>query len=712
MIKSNLNKLMLLLLFFSASYLNAQTIVWGAGSSNPVSDTIGRFALPFDSSASAWNSVSVFHGNVVGCAQVLPGNAFWSRSTTGRSQGAFFGTRPAMVSASLSDGVALFDSDYLDNNGSSTFNSGSAPTGYNCGGTVPGHRGELHSPIIDLSGYTDSTLSARFTLYYRPFTIRELSLGISTDSGATWTDFDITQGVAANVEFSSAQVEIPLFGVLDGISNLTNCKLRLNFEGYYYFAMIDDLSLIVTSDYDFAISGQTSGTTLGDGFTTTFTSDYRFSPISQQDLSNFFYTARVTNYGSKPILPANNARIEYLLEKDVAGTWTSIYTGTIPVDTVLSQERITPDQINFPNINMIDTFSNFRATLIAAHDLADGKRSNDTVRHTFTISEKIFSKCRQSATDGQVYSNRPIFPGAAAGNVVTEFEHGTMFYFPKGAADNVSMDSVNFRVYAPASLVTGFTAAPVTVRVYEFKDIDANGTLNASPTSSELELVGIAVDTIPLTAGQYTARTVSISNVDNFGPLQLKDTTVYFITLDQRNSQGLAVGTSYRCVWYGADELNYSINAAILADGAKPRHPASARIATANSTTFVQAANDWNWIGFGADLHPSIRLILGGSLNPFDTVVTVKNIGNLDAAMNVFPNPTNSQINLKISFDKEVANITYILSNINGQVLEIVARNNLQQDIYSFDVKNLPAGVYFITVRTAEGIRTERFLKQ
>jgi hypothetical protein len=103
---------------------------------------------------------------------------------------------------------------------------------------------------------------------------------------------------------------------------------------------------------------------------------------------------------------------------------------------------------------------------------------------------------------------------------------------------------------------------------------------------------------------------------------------------------------------------------------------------------------------------------LGGSLNPFDSTVTSNSISNLAASMDLFPNPTNSHLNLKISFEKEVANITYILSNINGQVLEIVARNNLQQDIYSFDVKNLPAGVYFITVRTAEGIRTERFLKQ
>lgn len=714
MLKNNLTKLILLVMLFGTTFANAQTIVWGAGSTNLAADTAGRFALPFGSSANAWTAVSVFHGNVAGCAQVLPGNAFWTRSTTGRSMGNYWTNRPVINSTTMTDGVALFDSDFLDNNGTATFNSGSAPTGYNCGGTVPGHRGELHSPTFDLTGYTDSTLSARFYLYYRPFTLRELSIGISTDNGATWTDFDITQGVAANADFAPAWVEIPLFGALTGVANLTQCKMRLNFDGYYYFAMLDDLSLIETPAYDFAISGQTAGTTLGDGFTTTYTSDYRYSPITQQDLSNYFYTARVTNYGSKAILPANNARIEYMLEKNVAGTWTNVFSGTIPVDTVAPEARITPDQLSFPNINMIDTFADYRATLIAAQDLPDGKTSNDTVRHSFTIVEKHFSKCRISTTDGQVYANRPIFPGASAGNVVTEFEHGTMFYFPSGAADSVRLDSVNFRIYAPASLVSGFTAAPITIRVYEFNDVNGDGTLDQSPTSGELVLVGLGLDTVPLTAGQYRARTVSVIDLNTFGPLYMKDTTVYFVTLDQRNPQGLAVGTQYRCAWYGADELNYSINAAILADGTKPRHPASARIAQANSSTFVSASNAWNWIGFGADLHPSIRLVLSGKLNPFAPVtpVSVANVSNLEAGMEIFPNPTDAQINLKVSFDKEQANAMYILSSINGQVIEMVGRNNVTEEVYSFDVTKIPAGVYFISVRTAEGVKTQRFVKK
>jgi hypothetical protein len=270
-------------------------------------------------------------------------------------------------------------------------------------------------------------------------------------------------------------------------------------------------------------------------------------------------------------------------------------------------------------------------------------------------------------------------------------------------------------VYAPNSLVSGFTAAPITVRVYEFRDLDGDGTLNTSATTNELSLVGIGLDTVPLTAGQYRARTVAVIDLNTFSTLYLKDTSVYFVTLDQRNAQGLAVGTAYRCAWYGADELNYSINAAILAD-MKPRHPAPARIAQANSTTFVSATNDWNWIGFGADLTPSIRLVLGGNLNPFDTTivnpVATGDFEDINAEMDIYPNPAEDILNLKLAFDNEIASATYIFTNINGQVLDVVNRKNLKEEIYSYDISRLPAGVYFVTVKTDKGLRTQRFIKQ
>lgn len=709
MLKTNLTHMLMFVFLLSTLGATAQNILWGAGHSNTTIDSLGKFSMPFNQTGS-WQSVSLFDAAIPACTQNTPGNAFWVRSLTGRSQGNYFGTLGAMTSPSVADGVAIFDSDYLDNNGTSAFNSGTSPAGYTCNPRI-GHAGELQSPSIDLSGYTDSTISVRFHLYYRPFTLRELSFGISTNGGAAWTDFDIDQGVTAT--FPTALIEVPLHGVLDGVANLTDVKIRFKFDGLYYFAMVDDVHLVMTPDYDFAISGPTSGSTLGDGFTTTYTSDYRYSPYTQQDISNFFFTARITNRGAQPILPANNARIKYIIEKNSGGTWMPVYMDSIAIDTVLPNERYTPDESYLSSMAFIDTFATYRGTLIATHDLPDGNGPNDTMRHVFDVTEREFSKCRKSA-DGSVFSNRSILPAAGAGNVLTEFEYGSMFYVPNGTTNNVVLDSVNFKVIFSTATAASFTVAPITVRVYEFNDLDNSGTLNASPSSGELTLVGLGIDSVPKTTGVYISRTVNIINISDFTELSLSNDMVYLVTLDQRNPNGMVLAGQYYTAFLGADELNYSLNGAILAmPNLPPRNPAPVRVADANAGTLIPASDDWNWVGFGADIQPSIRLLLKGDLNPWPVVVGVTTTSQeYNAGMELFPNPTGNTLNLKVSFDKEMDNATYILSSVNGQIIEMVGRNNIQNEVYSFEVSHLPQGVYFLTVRTTEGAQTQRFVKQ
>jgi hypothetical protein len=68
---------------------------------------------------------------------LYPGNTYWERSLLGYSRGLYADTIP-IVSPSQNNGVAIFDSDYLDNyDVVSSFPFGPAPTR---------HRGELISP--------------------------------------------------------------------------------------------------------------------------------------------------------------------------------------------------------------------------------------------------------------------------------------------------------------------------------------------------------------------------------------------------------------------------------------------------------------------------------------------------------------------------------------------------------------------------------------
>lgn len=713
MMKTNLTTILTALLIVFTFSAHAQTFLWGAGSSTPAIDSVGRFASDDSTLAGAgWTATSIYDGNATS-----GGAAFWTWNTTGVSQGGYWGGRTPMGSPTQSDGTIIFDSDYLDNAGTAgNFGNGTSP--------AP-HAGEVETTAsFDLTGYADSAISIKVFTYLRNFQIAEFSAGLSVDGGVTWEDADLFAAAGApgaNAASAKAEISATFYTATAGATNLSNCKLRFKFDGEYYFAMVDDAYLVVADDYDFAISGPTAGNTVGDGYTTAYTSDYRYSPVTQQDLSNFFYTARVVNFGARSILPANNARIEFMIEKDDgAGGWTNVFSGTIPVDTLGATERVTPEQVDLTSLVGLDTTGLYRATYIAEHDLADANSDNDTSRHFFSLTGPTdpgptyaYSKCRVSTTDGQVYANRPIFPGTAAGNVVTEFEYGSMFFFPNGTTgttDSVILDSVDYRAYASNSTASTATSAPVNVRVYAFNDLNADGSLDADPASGELTLVGLGADTVPLTPGAYVARKVRIIDISTFGDLALLDDQVYYISLDQRNPQGLEdANGDFVGAWYGADELNYSINFVVLADPANnPRNTAPVRVADADATTLVEASNDFNPVGFGADIQPSIRLLLRDPIT-----VNVAQVQNeLNATMELFPNPASNSINLKVSFEEESGNVSYIITAMNGQIINMISRQNVTEEVYTLDVSELPQGAYFITVRSDNGVQTKRFIKK
>jgi hypothetical protein len=73
----------------------------------------------------------------------------------------------------------------------------------------------------------------------------------------------------------------------------------------------------------------------------------------------------------------------------------------------------------------------------------------------------------------------------------------------------------------------------------------------------------------------------------------------------------------------------------------------------------------------------------------------------------LYPNPANSQVMLSISLSEQ-ANLRISLVNAVGQEIEVqnMERSGLVQT--SFDVTNLPAGVYFVRVQSGDNMLTKR----
>lgn len=212
--------------------------IWGAEAEVGTSE--GQFADDFietgdvnSTSTTSWTALSVNDTD----GTRTPGFAYWVRNLEGYSQGAYWGGTTPVSSPSQANGVALFDSDFLDNAGiAGDFGLGSSPSS---------HRGELISPLIDLTGYADSKLAIKFFTFRRDFQVTELSFSISLDDGASWSQSVDIRNLIGDLTEGFVAYDFP-DELLQGVTNLTAVRLRFVFNGDYYFAIIDDVTLLVS----------------------------------------------------------------------------------------------------------------------------------------------------------------------------------------------------------------------------------------------------------------------------------------------------------------------------------------------------------------------------------------------------------------------------------------------------------------------------------
>lgn len=244
---------MLLVVCLVCGQAQAQNI-WGAEAITGQSD--GQFdsdftetGSPFSLANSGWTALSVYDSG----GSQTPGLAFWTRNLQGYSQGAYWeGTTP-VNSPSQANGVGIFDSDYLDNNGIvGSFGLGQSPSA---------HRGELISPPIDLSGFTDQLIMLKFYSLYQEFQIDSLSIAASTDGGITWGTAVDYRTYQAPLSKRFVYVPFPT-DTLAGVANLTQVRIKFVFQGDYYFALVDDATIMI---YDEALVD----TVFKDGFEST-----------------------------------------------------------------------------------------------------------------------------------------------------------------------------------------------------------------------------------------------------------------------------------------------------------------------------------------------------------------------------------------------------------------------------------------------------------
>jgi hypothetical protein len=725
MVKINLTRIAAFVMaFFMVGFsANAQTNVWGVGSTNGVA--AAEFSANFVQATSFtpgitnpndWTALSVFDANGSGANSA----AYWTQNLTGYSQGAYWSGTTPVPSASQVNGVAIFDSDFLDNGGTQgAFGQGTSPSSNSTAG-VTGHRGELISPRINLTGYEDSTLIIEFFTYYRDFDA-EMLVGFSIDDGLTWTEVDFKAEVG-NLDAERARV---LFKDAVGANNLTQCRIRFAFEGRYYFTIIDDVSIQTAPQYDIAIGRDfVDGTTILDAADNMKVGNHRYVALENldpTDLREWWFGARVINLGGEDILPTASPMLYVGIDYTNALTGTVeplVYLDSLPLDTLVSGDLQGEIQVDLmDNIDFIMSRTDggdYRVSYWVSQTNTDGRTDNDTTGHTFTVTTQTngagyISNAPNNAAGTGVGSSRAIFPltTATAGGPLESFEYGSVYYFPKGATDTVVLDSMSFRYYLP----NGFSGDADQILFSKIYEVDASvdGTVD---DFADLTEVGLA--TIPLNGlgtptgtarGDYANVTVTgyieAGSGDPFGAF--KDTSFYFITvlINPAATLGVAQFEGDDVPWFSAeDRINYYLNAALTtADTIMNPSPVSIKRAGATSA-------DLNWQGFGMDIVPSIGLyVTNRSLLP----VSVTTVNTTEGAeLNVYPNPASDVLNVEFSLE-EASDVTYIVTDVTGRVVNLVQSNNVTNDLRTLDISRLSAGVYMITAKTEKGTSTQRF---
>lgn len=708
------------LLFISALILaslysidiNAQTKIWGVGTTVGVADAEFQNAFiqdtigPYD--PASWTAISVYES----FGNVTPGNAFWERSLLGYSRD-FYSNPPyaattVLPSPSQANGIAIFDSGYMDNDSTASIGVGTSPAG---------HRGELISPRIDLSGYTDSALVIKFFSLFNPNTpanTNEVSVGLSTDDGVTWTSLDYREMQQAE---TADFIAVPMPNVTTGVSNLTQCRIRFVFDSYYYYAMVDDITIEMAPDYDIAI-GQPSplnSSLLGQSDIVRIGGNqyYPLSNIDPTDLKEWFWGAKLINFGGKTLYPQDESRLYVSIDfyEDNTGTLTTdVYTDSMNIDTLEAGEYDGITAIEYlDDLNFIvnNGAGEYRVKYWVAHKNEDASSHNDTVYHSFNITStnsSYLSKAGVYSVDNRVDYSRRYFPGNGE---YTHFEWGSAYYFPKGQTNNIIIDSIDFRYFIPASY-NGLDSQTLIVNIYTIDDGSGATAANGFIQDDELTLVAegyVLLSNLTAMASNSYGVATATSFVDALGNRlgTLNDEEMYFISILQTPSSGGGASFNYsNGISIAGEYQNYALNRFMSI-------PDTILINTSRVTEAAlgQTPTSYGW-GYGLDNVPSI----GIHFTPDSTITTIAEVETVAPfSLEVSPNPATKEINISVDFES-ARDVEYILTDAAGHVLNTFNSTQVTTETQTINIEQFPAGVYFLTAHTDQGKVTQRVMKQ
>jgi hypothetical protein len=548
----------------------------------------------------------------------------------------------------------------------------------------------LFSPNIDLSGVTISSLNLQFSQTIREFNSTYLIM-TSYDNGATYPDtFAVNNDVFSNDAINFNQlVRVGLCGIDPSIKQI---KIQFYISANYYFWGIDDVFLINESYSD----PQTNNNFWA-------VSPNLKTPTSQA--SEFPLLSDIRNNGA---VASTNTVLRAILSK-VNGN-TTVTNGTL---TKLSEE-----QLSYGNVEPCQQIENEVFDNLAEHPKEAGLyqldytiksdnnkfASNDTRSSRFMMTENVFSNGLTESQFGRAYLGRFIsgVNPAFVGSDVLNWSLGHNYYFPNGAGHRAS--EFKFGVDTLAS--NGAYSALISASVYK---VLSNSEDRGNITGAERQLVGKGINPDDGSEEIFVDNTTvnrrrlkfNLVNLDG-GDLVLENNTSYLFVL---NCSGFTGTAYFPFLSFNPNSSNTTLRW-------------SYTDATNLAWDSIPGGNTRYWgtvVSRGAAAGDDVtqRSLATNFFKRLYNEVTVEKVSGTndplnETALQVYPNPASTELNLVVNLDKTTDELLVELFDVTGKVVSSEIRRNFKSDNIKLNTAKLNTGIYVAKITSADGYSTKK----
>ncbi|MCB0594037.1 MAG: T9SS type A sorting domain-containing protein [Lewinellaceae bacterium] len=416
---------------------------------------------------------------------------------------------------------------------------------------------------------------------------------------------------------------------------------------------------------------------------------YGIVPLSQLDGLGFSFNlgASVNNTG------LNNAtgvgitgKIEYT--PFGGGAPVEVYNESGTFDGVLEPDSVS-SLIILPEFTPANGMGQYTLNYTVNTDAEDQLPFDNEISTTFTINESLMSKAQWDEANNAPARTSTFYTVSGGGDV----EFLSPIHIPNG--EGYMIDTIIFHV-----LKTTPNLADVSVDGYIYEWDDANQ--DTSITNDEISIVGIA----PFSFGAEETAQAAIVRA----PILDFETFEEGVEIPANNKYYI-LGCRYTGpdqVYFGFDE-SYDFNQ-------------YENIKLSNGT-FTDLDYNYLVVNVYNELVPDIEgdaarfnnvsgpVSIGIILTPPEPNAAEEVVGEEVFKMELFPNPVVEQLNTTINFKQATSFVEYQITDASGRVLFRVRDNDvMDKEQANFNVKALPSGQYFMTVRTEQGIQSSPFV--